>query len=269
MNAEAIEKTAELADPSSIPVRHSHNKAMSLSPAHCLAAIRRDEGDETMVQRLGSGCHAIVLGNPVIRFDGRRAGKAWDEFADKHADKTILNARAWQEAQAMASAIVMHREAMAILCDGTIVEQTIEWHWLGRKCTSRPDARGTHHLAELKTARTSNPAWFVRDALRMHYHAQCAFYDEAQFQTSGTRYSNVYIVAVEKTAPYPVTIFRVEDRALEVGRRLIRLWMEMRLACEAADEWPAYAQSIVPLDMPPEEESFAVEIDGEAIAVGG
>ena len=62
------------------------------------------------------------------------------------------------------------------------------------------------------------------------------------------------LLAVESTAPYVVTVFRVTERALEQGRRTYRLWFERLMACEEADEWPGYVQSVVPLDVPESDE---------------
>jgi hypothetical protein len=250
-------------------VRFSRLKLMSLSPAHYFAACQRSAHyEETLAMRLGSGVHAMVLKQPVIKYDGRRAGKDWDAFEAQHADKVILNAREWYEASAIADSILRHREACAILFDGTELERHIEWSWLGRKCSSRPDARGRYHIADLKTTRTSRPGLFMREALRAQYHAQLAFYDEANHAERGERFSNHYIVAVEKADPFPVTVFRLTERALDLGRRSNRVWFEQLLACESAGVWPAYAESIVDLDAPEDDGGpIEIEINGQSVEV--
>jgi hypothetical protein len=63
-----------------------------------------------------------------------------------------------------------------------------------------------------------------------------------------------YVVAVESTPPFPVTVMRLTDRALDQGERLCTSWMETLLNCEASNFWPPYAQSIVPLDVPDDPE---------------
>lgn len=256
-------------DPATLPVRFSRLKWMALSPAHYFAACQRaGSEEETIAMRLGSGVHAIVLGQPVRRYSGRRAGDKWEAFKAKHAGETILNDREWAEASAIAGSILRHREACAILFDGTEVERTIEWSYLGRACSSRPDARGRYHIADLKTTRTSKPGLFAREAIRMHYHAQLAFYDDANHAERGEHFSNAYVVAVEKTDPFPVTVYRLTERALDLGRRSNRLWMEQLLACEAACTWPAYSESIVDLDAPDEDAGpIEIEINGQLTEV--
>jgi hypothetical protein len=255
-------------DPRDLPVRFSRLKAMSASPAHYYAACQRATNEEeTLAMRLGSGVHALVLDQPVVLFPGRRAGEKWDQFQAANAGAVILNQREWAEAFAMASSILRHKEAATLLLDGTTREELIEWSFLGRACSSRVDARSRYHLAELKTARTSKPGLFARDAIRMHYHGQCAFYDAANVATGGEPFANVYVIAVEKTDPFPVTVYRLTERALERGRQTNRLWFEQLLACESANEWPGYAESIVDLDTPDDEGPIEIEIDGRLTEV--
>lgn len=269
--AEVTEELASMlrapVDPRSLPVRFSRLKHMSLSPAHYYAACQRDESEQTLAMRLGSGVHAIVLGQPVERYSGRRAGADWKKFQADHPGALILNDREWYEASAMASSILRHREACAILLDGTEIERHLEWSYLGRACSSRFDARGPYHLAELKTAQTSNPRLFIREAIRMHYHGQCAFYDQATRTERGEGFSNVYLIAVEKSQPHPVTVYRLTERVLDLGRQTNRLWMEQLLACEASNEWPAYSDAIVDLDAPEIEGPIEIEIDGRTAEV--
>lgn len=256
-------------DPRALPVRFSRLKKMSDSPAHYYAACQRaDNDEETIAMRMGSGVHALVLQQPIIRYDGRRAGSDWREFAAEHAGMVILNPREWAEATAIANSILSHKEASTILLDGTALELPIAWSYLDRECSSRPDAVGRWHIADLKTARTSKPGLFAREAIRMHYHAQLAFYDEAHHSLTGEHFSNHYLVAVEKSDPYPVTVYRLTERSLDLGRRLNRLWMEQLLACESSNEWPGYAESIVDLDAPDDEGPIEIEINGQLTEVG-
>lgn len=276
-SAALAELLAVPVDPRSLPVRFSRLKLMSASPLHYFAACQRaqDEG-ETLAMRLGSGVHAMLLDQPVVKYGGRRAGKDWDKFEADHPGMTILNTREWAEANRMSTAILRHREAAAILLDGTTLEQEIRWSMLGRSCTSRPDAfRIGSHIAELKTARSSRPAFFIRDAIKMHYHGQLAFYDDALCSATctalaGNYFPNHYIVAVEKTEPFPVTLFRLTERTLDLARRTTRLWFEQLLQCEAANEWPGYSESIVDLDAPdPANDNgpYEIEIDGKLTEV--
>jgi hypothetical protein len=99
----------------------------------------------------------------------------------------------------------------------------------------------------LKTAPSADPDRFVWHALRMHYHAQLRF--EATAAGLGL-FPNCYVIVVEATAPHPVTVFKLGERALIEGDKLLTLWAERLRVCEAAGAFPPYVEAIVPLDVP-------------------
>lgn len=256
-------------DPSALPVRFSRLKRMALSAAHYYSACQQPANDNGLALRLGSGTHAMILGTPeVVKYPARRAGKAWESFKAANGNAVILSPSEWRDSQRMASAILTHREAMRLLFEDATNEQHLDWEWLGRKCSSRPDAYSRYHVVELKTARSSQPFTFVRDGLRMHYHAQLAYYRDAIEYTTGIKPPSAYVVAVEKTDPCIVTVFKLTDRALEAGEKLNRLWFETLLQCEASNHWSGYSESLVDFDVPDEQEgSVELEIDGEMVEV--
>lgn len=254
-------------DTRSLPARISALKHFARSPAHGRHAMIQ-EGDDSLARRIGTGTHALTFGTPeVIVYPGKvRRGKEWDAFVAEHAGKCILNNREYNQARSVADAI--RRNAIAerlLFSKGAIREERIDWEWMGRKCRSTPDVRNFRTLVELKSCRTASPDWFMRDAERMAYHAQLAFYRRAIEATTNVRPTQIYIVAVEQTAPYAVTVFQLTERALEQGEKLVRLWFEQLLACEAAQNWPEYSHSIVDFDLADRDDAFRLEVDGEEL----
>jgi hypothetical protein len=246
LSAELAEMLA-VVDPRTVPVRFSALKCIEQSPAHYWQACQ-DNREETLSMRLGSGAHAILLGKPVTKWTGKvRNGKAWDAFEKEHEGELILNARELAEAEAMVKSIRSNALAMRLL-DGTTNEQTIDWSIDGRACRSTPDARGPLWLVELKTAKSSEPKTFLRDAFYRRYHAQVAFYADAM-RSTGDDPMDCYVIAVENTAPYPVSVLRLTDRALEHGRRLYRQWFVRLLECERENTWPGYSVDVLAFDV--------------------
>lgn len=233
-------------DPRTIPVRFSRLKHMALSPLHYWDACQADR-DDTLAMRLGRGTHAMVLGEPVVCYPGRRVGKAWEQFAARHEGSEILNEREWDVAAGISRNILRHPIAVELLLGPEVTrEQTIEWAWMGRACTSRPDARlGGRIVTDLKTTRCAEPYRFQRDATSMGYPAQLAFYAMATAAVTGQDVEELYVVAVESKRPYAVTVLRLEDEARLAGMQQCRLWFERLLQCEAADDWPAYTGAVV------------------------
>jgi len=251
-------------DPRTVPVRFSNLKHIARSALHYLDAIQLDRED-TLAMRLGRGAHAMVLGEPVIKWTGKtRNGAKWDEFKTQHADKEILNAKEWATAEGIATAIRRHPIAAPLLFNGTILEQTIAWEWMGRKCTSRPDSRGANIVTDLKTTQCADPAKFRSDAFRRAYHAQLVFYGLATKHLTGVEPTELYAAAVEQKRPHAVTVFRLTDSDRISGEKLCRMWFERLLLCEASNTWPAYTESIVAFDAPSDgDPDNAIEIDDD------
>jgi hypothetical protein len=62
-------------------------------------------------------------------------------------------------------------------------------------------------------------------------------------------------------------VFKLTEQAVDMGRRLYRLWLEQLAGCIESNQWPGYAQSVVDFDVAPVDEEPFVLIgeDGEDI----
>lgn len=237
---------------------------MARSPLHYLHSVQ-SEFEETRPMRVGSCVHALVLGGEYHVYEGERRGNAWKEFKVAHDDgKTIVTTSEFDDATAIANAVLSDPVAAVVMAAPRETEIELDWTWLGRACAGRLDLVRPDLLADLKVSSTSELDRFQAQAIRMAYHAQLAWYLRALGRPLT---SAVYVIVVEDHAPYPVTVRRLTDRALEAGEKLCRLWMEQLLCCEQAGAWPGYAQSVVPLDLPEWADEQTLIIDGEEVAV--
>lgn len=250
-----------IVDPRTVPVRFSRLKRMSQSALHYHQACQFDD-DDTLSRRIGRGTHALLFGQPLTVWTKRRQGKAWEAFEAEHDGEEILTEKEFAQSKATADAIRRDRIASALLFDGTQLEKRLTWKLDGRDCQGTPDAFAPKRVIDLKTARTTEPDRFVRAATWMSYHAQLAWYQDGIELAGLPRPEECYIVAVESTAPHAVTTLRVTERALDLGRRLNKLWWERLLVCEQSNQWPGYSQSIVDFDIA-EAGDFTLNIDGE------
>lgn len=249
------------------PVHFSQLKHIQRSPAHYQAALLRDQAS-AVHERKGTALHSLVIGNPsdVVVWGTKRdtRNKEYQAFMAEHDGCHILSGKEYDVATEMADAIRRHPQAMELL-QGTR-EQQIEWSWLGRRCAGTPDVFSLENLVELKTCRTAHPERFMSSAKFYGYHAQLAWYRRGLIECGFGTPASSWIVAVESAPPFPVTVFRMTDNALELGERMCRAWLERLLVCEEADEWPAYAQSAVQFDVE-DDSGFTLTIDGEEMEV--
>lgn len=230
------------------PIRFSMLRAYGRSAAHGLSS-RLGRGDEpTSAIERGTAVHAMVFNTTkVIGYSGVRRGKEYEKFAADNPETEILTANEYGKAARMAKAVQESSLAMSVLQGEA--EQTLLFNWSGQDCRVTPDLRGLTYVTELKTCATSDPDLFKWDALRRHYHAQIA-YQRLGCKLTQQPITDAYIVAVESSEPYPVTVFQVTERALDAGDRLLSLWMERLCVCEESGRWPPYVESMVELDAP-------------------
>ena len=239
-------------------IRFSTLRHFAQSPAH-FAYWSGREMEPSAAMRIGTAVHAAVLGGaPVVRYDGTRRGKAWDDFEASHPGATILTATEYDTAQQCAAATRASAASAEVLYDGHGTnERLIEWDFNGIPFRSTPDRyygpNDAATLVELKTTRSAQPARFLRDATSRWYHSQLAVY-RAALATVGVTVARAVIVAVETVPPYNVTVLELTDRALDVGYRTACGWLEQYKVCEASGEWPGYAQAPIPFDIVEEEE---------------
>jgi hypothetical protein len=234
------------------PVRISRLKLIARSPAHYAAATV----EETLAMEVGSSVHSMVLGGPPViawtKLSDKgnpcpRRGKDYEAFEADNPGAIILTPEAFNDAHAIAEAVKADPLAMAAL-DGDR-ELEAKWRFGTRTCGGRIDAVPFDGVTELKVSRTSNPTDFIWHALRMGWLAQDVWYLDG-LAAGGRMLEHARIVAVEPKPPFAVTTFKLTAQAIDQARRTYRAWFERLLVCEDCDEWPAYAQNEVELDVP-------------------
>lgn len=231
------------------PLRFSRLKLMGRSPAHYAAYVE----DETEAMETGTAADLLLLGGrPVLAYPGAvRRGKEYDAFCADNPNALIVTQAEAAKALGIAEAVTKHEDARRLL-DGAR-QQTLRWTFQGRACRGTPDVRGDGFLTDLKTGETSDPRFFPWKVKRFAYHAQLAWY-ETGCGLLGHDIAESYIVAVEQAPPHVVTVFRLTPNLIELGARLWRLWFEQLQVCEASGHYPPYAQSVVDLDLPDDED---------------
>lgn len=245
-------------------VRYSRLKLLAKSPAHYLA---NPQGDTEAKDR-GTAVHSMLLRGSRITFYPKktkagkaapRNGKEWEAFKLANSDAKIVTGPEYETCNRMVDAVRANRHAMEVLAGN--VEETILFDWLGLECRSTPDARdpGGAFVTELKTCQSSDPFRFSWHSSKYGYHGQMAFHRAAMRKRTLGHDPLGYIVAVESTIPYPVTVFKMTERAWEKGEKQIRFWMEQLKSCLQSNQWPPYAQNVVDLDVPDNEIEFAGE----------
>lgn len=230
------------------------------SPAHYKAS-RETKHEDSDALVFGSAFHDYILLPDTFQtdytvlppdFNGRtKEGKAMLESIQQ-SGKTVLKSEWLTAIEGMAAAIAAHPKA-SVLLQGGKAEQSIFWTDgdSGIDCRCRPDyLHPGGIIVDLKSTADAGAEEFARSVAKYRYHVQDAFYSEGYYQATGQWPRGFVFIAVEKTAPYAVACYSLDDDAKAYGRELFRRNLKTLLEAEKSQEWTAYSQEIETLSLP-------------------
>lgn len=232
-------------------------KYMRDSPAAYLRAITEHRQD-TPALAFGRLVHGMVLEPDdatrryVIWSGGRRYGKAWDEFCDANIDREIVTAEDYVAAEEIASAVMENDVAMSLL-RGARTEVVAQWQdpTTGLSCKAKIDAISKcGSLVDLKTTRSTDSRRFGAEAARYLYVHQLAHYANAMAHGLLLEPTRCVLIAVEKTPPYDVGVFEVDEHAMQIAHAEVSELLCRVLECRESGLWPGRYESIQPLNLP-------------------
>lgn len=206
--------------------------------------------------------------------DHRNAKQAW---VDANASSVCLTRSEFEDVAAMSLAVRQHPIAAAILAAKGRNELSIVWKesTTGTICKGRidrlcrvkvglldPHAANPNDdavvLADFKTTRNIEPFLFNKDRAKYGYHGQMAMYIDGANSISPAGIVPL-IIAVQNSGEMDVVVYRLDDDAIENGRRLYRRLLKTYLRCERERDWPGISNQIVPLSCDPWEKESSLE----------
>jgi exodeoxyribonuclease VIII len=245
------------ADPA---ISASHLHAVAASPYHYWSRFLnpdRPPSVQTAAMKLGSLTHCAVLEPDEL---SKRYGIAPDRRTSagkavaaemEAAGIEAVTASEMEQALAMAGSVRSHQAAAALLRDGK-AEQSFWWDDTptGLRCKCRPDWYNGTTIVDLKTTADASPKGFAKSVANWRYHIQQNHY------LAGTFAERFVFIAVEKTYPYAVGVYELDETAALHGEAERRNNLQTIADCRAISEWPGYGNTIQPLSLP----SWAMQI---------
>lgn len=221
---------------------------------------------------VGNAVHTLALEPAEFdkRFyvieDGIRRDKRTDSFKaeiDRANGRKMITAKDYSHINGMANSLRADKMAMAILSRKGLIEASILWHdeEYNMPLKARPDFLGDDGLiVDLKTADSSRPNDFYRNAFDYGYDISVALTTRAYQALYGKNPENYVFVVVEKKPPYPVTVYDTfrpwagqEIAPLSfynVGKHRLDIYMNRLNTCIKSGVWPSYQQTIEPMAVP-------------------
>ena len=106
-------------------------------------------------------------------------------------------------------------------------------------------------LRDLKTTTDAHPQACQKAIVNFGYDIQQPHYTETWHAASGEERERDFLFHFqEKEAPFLMTTVRLDEEALEIGRRKARRAREIWAWCLAHDQWPGYPVGIHTVGMP-------------------
>lgn len=225
-----------------------------------LADYKHGERKETTAMLVGSAAHTLVfepnLADTIWQWDGRRAGKEYNEFKDS-ADAEgaiILNSKEYDQVNRMAEAVRANTQAAELLSGDLVCEASVftQDALTGVEMRARPDGWRTDIacILDLKTTIDPSPEGFAKQAANLGYHIQESFYRRVM-ELDGHEVDRFIFIAVGKDAPYKVGIYELDSESLNEGEAAVQYALEQYAIAQSTNEWGYDYGELTTIRIPP------------------
>ena len=263
MTPEQVQATGELAEalePSALALAHGLHEGISEAQYHRRVLGMANKGGLELALKAPAAYYAWATSTvadeptPAMLF-GKLFHMALLEPALYAAQPKPTTARGRADAEtiyAMVRAVQQHPLAWALVGRGR-AEVTARWRdaTTGIECKARGDVWVPElaTLADVKSTTDASPEAFARTVENFGYHRQQAFYEDG-WAAVGQPTEHFAFIAVEKSAPYLIGVYQLDEAAVYIGRRQVRRGLGLLASCNARGEWPGLPQHITEISLP-------------------
>jgi len=186
------------------------------SPNHLLSYWKQDF-EPTPAMLFGSLLHKMILEaddfhNEYVVFEGTRRGKIWDEYKAINVDKIIVTQKEYNIARNVYDKAMKSDMLRKLLMQTGETEKHIEWKYNDVNYHGYADMVGEDFIADIKIVADAGEK-FARDLRYNNYSLQATMY------LTGLPKKDYYIIAIEKTAPYNVQVYKFGEQILNNANR--------------------------------------------------
>lgn len=156
------------------------------------------------------------------------------------AGKTLVKPETMMLAEQMSGALMNNTTICDLLRDAKM-EKSIYWkhETTGLICKARPDIWQGRIVSDLKTTLDAGYRGFQLSAYKFGYFLQAAMIYEA-LKSIGEPFHNFVFICIEKTAPYSIGLYMLDDDALQFGIDMFHSLMERIAIAYETNVWPDY-----------------------------
>lgn len=166
--------------------------------------------------------YAVKPAQKYLKYDGELAYRAYKNACEEleKSSKIILNPEELNLLAQMNDAILDHPQAFDLI-QGATYESSYFWEdeHSGLLCKAKPDILHTNMIVDLKTCTNASPRAFQLDMASYGNYIQGAMVREGVKQLTGVDIPTVINICIEKTYPYAIGIYIIDEAALEFGHQ--------------------------------------------------
>ena len=223
------------------------------SPAHYQAWRNGElDAEPTLSQHFGILTHLAILEpekfeTTCVAWNGDKRTKQGQELYEywENQGKIIIKTDSWHKIKAIRETVLSHPIAKQLIESS---QHEVIRTWIdpisGAECKCRADCVNNSFIVDLKTVLDASPEAISRHIAHYEIHRQAAFY------LDGLGKPKFLVIAVEKTAPYPVAVYHIPDHVISIGREIYQKLARLYQYCVDNNEWPAYSKEISDVQLP-------------------
>jgi hypothetical protein len=227
---------------------------IDISPAH----YQKSERTETNAFKKGTLIHCATLEPDFLesRYFGMteivdrrtKAGKAlYGEYEAKADGRILVTAEEMKMGLRIRDEVSQHKIA-GQLFSGGVSELSIFSQLNGTDVRCRPDYLNGPIAVDLKSTEDA-ASGFIHSVRKYRYYVQDPFYTDIMAQ-EGIDIEHFIFVAIEKSEPYGICVYELDEDAVRYGRKRYRENLEVYQRCLDSGQWPGYEQTIKTLSLP-------------------
>lgn len=246
-------------------------KKLKVSPAHFKYG---EEDKDTEAMQFGSAYHCYILeperfekeyyvfdddvvcqaiiakgaseGKEVKNVRATKDYKAWEESEMRViGERKVINKAEFVRIKEMKSRLFSHPYARMLLTNGEAevgLKGVLTTDVGNIPVKLKPDyiKTGKHLIIDLKTARDASYDGFTKDAAKLNYHIQAAFYLDIISRMDNFMPYTFIFIAQEKVKPYAFNLFECSPQFVSQGRYEYELLLQLYKHCTERNYWPGY-----------------------------
>lgn len=231
-------------------------KYLAQSPAHFLE-YKKTPPTQTSAMLIGSAVHAAFLENQldklVVKAPGStRSTNLYKDFIKANPGAICLLEDEYADVAKITEALASHSLVSELVKDG---KPEVSAFWTdpetGIECKCRPDyLRNDGVVIDLKTTQDASAEEFQRAIGSYKYHWQTAWYLDGMSLILEKPLENFIHIAVEKTAPFGIGVYVLDNESIDKARQDIKFLKERYAECLHTGVYPTYKAEIQNLSIP-------------------